>query len=79
MINNRNQKQAPKVRNKRYYLKNRTMKLIKQIKSHSSKWVKQFQNFYWKKGYGAFSVNPTEIGTVEEYIKSRITSQKNVI
>ncbi len=51
------------------------MKLIEQIKSHSSKWIKtkgkHYQNFYWQKGYGAFSVNPTEIGIVEEDIRNQ--------
>jgi hypothetical protein len=28
----------------------------------------KYQNFYWQRGYGGFSVNPTEIGIVEKYI-----------
>jgi REP element-mobilizing transposase RayT len=48
------------------------MKLIEELKSHSSKWVKtknmKYQNFFWQRGYGGFSVNPTEIGIVEKYI-----------
>jgi hypothetical protein len=44
------------------------MKLVEAIKSRSSKWVKtldtSLQNFYWQDGYGAFSVNPAEVGTV---------------
>ena len=48
------------------------MKLIEEVKSHSSKWIKtksdEFKNFYWQNGYGAFSVNPTEIDLVEKYI-----------
>jgi putative transposase len=48
------------------------MKLIEELKSHSSKWIKtknmKYQNFYWQRGYGGFSVNPTEIGIVEKYI-----------
>ncbi len=48
------------------------MKLIEELKSHSSKWIKTknmtYQNFYWQRGYGGFSVNPTEIGIVEKYI-----------
>ena len=48
------------------------MKLIEEVKSHSSKWIKtkydKFKNFYWQSGYGAFSVNPTEIDLVKEYI-----------
>ncbi len=48
------------------------MKLIEEVKSHSSKWVKtkgvKYQNFYWQRGYGGFSVNPTEIDIVKKYI-----------
>ncbi len=48
------------------------MKLIEEVKSHSSKWIKmkgvKYQNFYWQRGYGGFSVNPTEIQTVKDYI-----------
>jgi len=48
------------------------MKLLEEIKSHSSKWIKtkgsDFRLFYWQNGYGAFSVNPTEIDVVKNYI-----------
>jgi putative transposase len=48
------------------------MKLIEELKSHSSKWIKDkgknFQNFYWQRGYGGFSVNPMQISVVERYI-----------
>ncbi|KIA89813.1 IS200/IS605 family transposase [Kaistella jeonii] len=48
------------------------MKLIEEVKSHSSKWIKtkgkEFENFYWQNGYGAFSVNPSEIEIVKNYI-----------
>ncbi len=48
------------------------MKLIEELKTHSSKWVKtkgnEFSNFYWQRGYGAFSVNPNQIDQVREYI-----------
>jgi REP element-mobilizing transposase RayT len=51
------------------------MKLIEEVKSHSSKWVKpkdeSLENFYWQDGYGAFSVNPSEIDTVIKYIASQ--------
>ena len=47
-------------------------KLLEELKSHSSKWIKTqgeyFRNFYWQNGYGAFSVNPTETEVVENYI-----------
>ena len=51
------------------------MKLIEELKSHSSKWIKtkgsKYQKFYWQKGYGSFSVNPSEIETVVNYIQNQ--------
>ena len=48
------------------------MKLIEEVKTHSSKWIKtkgdKWKNFYWQHGYGAFSVNPTGIEVVKNYI-----------
>ena len=31
----------------------------------------EFSNFYWQDGYGAFSVNPTEVETVVKYISNQ--------
>ena len=51
------------------------MKLMEEIKSHSSKWIKtkgiEYENFYWQNGYGAFSVNPTELEIVKNYISNQ--------
>ncbi|WP_439481854.1 IS200/IS605 family transposase [Cyclobacterium plantarum] len=51
--------------------------LMEDLKSHSSKWVKTqgagLENFYWQKGYGAFSVKPTEVDTVIQYISNQHT------
>ena len=51
------------------------VKLLEELKSHSSKWVKlrgpQFKDFYWQEGYGAFLVNPAEIETVIHYIANQ--------
>ncbi len=51
------------------------MKLIEEVKSHSSKWIKtkgeKYQNFYWQRGYGSFSVNPAEIDVVVRYIENQ--------
>ncbi|HRG07330.1 MAG TPA: IS200/IS605 family transposase [Cyclobacteriaceae bacterium] len=48
------------------------IKLMEELKSHSSKWIKTkgtgYENFYWQDGYGAFSVNPSEVDTVINYI-----------
>jgi len=51
------------------------MKLMEKLKSHSSKWIKtkgtDYKNFYWQDGYGAFSVNPSEVDTVIAYIANQ--------
>ncbi len=51
------------------------IKLLEELKSHSSKWMKLkgegFKDFYWQDGYGAFSVNPTEVETVVKYISNQ--------
>lgn len=48
------------------------MDLVEKVKANSSKWIKtkgtDFENFYWQNGYGAFSVNPSEIEVVKNYI-----------
>jgi putative transposase len=51
------------------------MKLLEVLKSHSSKWIKtkgaEYANFYWQDGYGAFSVNPSQVDTVIAYIANQ--------
>ena len=51
------------------------MKLVEELKSHSSKWIKtkgeNYRNFYWQGGYGAFSVNPAEMDVVVRYIENQ--------
>ncbi len=51
------------------------MKLLEELKSHSSKWVKTqgeaHRNFYWQNGYGSFSVSPTAINKVIRYIENQ--------
>jgi len=51
------------------------MKVVEEVKSHSSKWIKTkgegYENFYWQDGYGAFSVYPNEIDRVITYIANQ--------
>lgn len=51
------------------------IKLLEEVKSHSSKWMKtkdeSLKNFYWQDGYGAFSVNPKEVDVVINYIATQ--------
>jgi putative transposase len=56
------------------------VKLMEEIKKSSSKWIKlkgdKFSNFYWQDGYGIFSVNPSEIDIVREYIQNQEAHHK---
>ena len=49
--------------------------LLEELKSSSSKWMKSqditLRDFYWQDGYGAFSVNPSQIDAVVEYIRKQ--------
>jgi len=51
------------------------MNLLEELKSHSSKWMKtkdeNLSNFYWQNGYGAFSVNPSDVERVIKYITTQ--------
>ena len=51
------------------------MKLLEEIKTESSKWIKtkgsQYKKFYWQDGYSIFSVNPYELDKVVEYIDNQ--------
>lgn len=57
------------------------VKLLEELKSHSSKWVKtkgsDYGNFYWQDGYGAFSVNPSEVDKVILYITQQQEHHQN--
>jgi putative transposase len=46
--------------------------LIRELKRDSSKWIKEenprLADFYWQQGYGAFSVSPSHVDPLKEYI-----------
>ena len=49
--------------------------LIRELKRDSSKWIKQenprLPDFHWQQGYGAFSVSPSHVGDLIEYISTQ--------
>ncbi|WP_415326530.1 IS200/IS605 family transposase [Chryseobacterium sp. MMS23-Vi53] len=51
------------------------MKLVQEIKAHSSKWIKtkgtKYEDFFWQSGYGAFSVSEKSLYATINYIKSQ--------
>jgi len=56
-------------------------KLMENLKRDSSKWIKTVDSknldFYWQDGYGMFSVNPTEIDKVVDYIENQHEHHKH--
>jgi hypothetical protein len=58
------------------------MTLLEELKKQSSKWLKtkdqNYSDFYWQSGYGIFSVNPTEIDVVVNYIMNQEEHHKKV-
>lgn len=57
-------------------------KLMEELKSHSSKWIKsqggKYHDFYWQDGYGAFSVNHREVDRVKAYIEQQKEHHRKV-
>jgi putative transposase len=49
--------------------------LIENIKKVSSKWIKtldaRYRGFFWQRGYGAFSVSPSQLEGVLRYIETQ--------
>lgn len=50
-------------------------KLVEELKTSSSKWLKKqspaLEKFAWQRGYGAFSVGPTDLPALEKYIEGQ--------
>jgi len=48
---------------------------IRELKRDSSKWIKdenrELQDFYWQNGYGAFSVSPSHLPALTDYIANQ--------
>ena len=61
--------------------KDNSNKTLRRSKKESSKWIKtkgeEFNNFYWQDGYAAFSVNPTQLDTVSNYIINQYEHHRN--
>ena len=57
------------------------MKLVQEIKAHSSKWIKtkgkKYEYFFWQDGYGAFSVEEKSLNTIIRYIRNQRIHHQN--
>lgn len=49
--------------------------LLRELKRDSSKWIKEqdprLRGFHWQAGYGAFSVSPSHVETLKQYIANQ--------
>ena len=49
--------------------------MIERIKKVSSKWIKtldaRYRDFFWQRGYGAFSVSPSQLEVVLQYVDAQ--------
>jgi putative transposase len=49
--------------------------LVEQIKKTSSKWIKElnasYRGFFWQRGYGVFSVSPSQFEAALQYIDAQ--------
>lgn len=49
--------------------------MVERVKKASSKWIKRldskYRHFYWQRGYGAFSVSPSQLDAVVEYVRTQ--------
>jgi putative transposase len=49
--------------------------MVETVKKTSSKWIKgldtKYRQFYWQRGFGAFSVSPSQLNAVLEYVESQ--------
>lgn len=49
--------------------------LIRELKRDSSKWIKQMEprleQFHWQRGYGAFSLSPSHVEALIDYIANQ--------
>lgn len=58
------------------------MKLIEELKTHSSKWIKtkgqRYRKFYWQNGYGSFSIHPAQLDAVKKYILMQDDHHKRI-
>ena len=46
--------------------------LVRELKRESSKWLKpRIANVQWQQGYGAFSVSPSHVDALKDYIRNQ--------
>jgi REP element-mobilizing transposase RayT len=56
--------------------------LVEEIKTNTSKWIKtkgrEFRNFHWQRGYGAFSIGQSNVSALKRYIRAQKQHHRRV-
>jgi REP element-mobilizing transposase RayT len=56
--------------------------LVEELKTESSKWIKtkgrEFKNFHWQAGYGAFSIGQSNVEALKRYIRGQKKHHRRV-
>jgi putative transposase len=60
----------------------RVADLVEEAKTESSKWIKtkgrEFRNFHWPRGYGAFSIGQSNVSALKRYIRNQKQHHRQV-
>ena len=56
--------------------------LVEEVKTGSSKWLKtkgrEFRNFHWQRGYGAYSIGQSNVTELKRYIRNQKQHHRRV-
>ena len=56
--------------------------IVEEVKTGTSKWIKtkgrEFRNFHWQKGYGAFSIGQSQVDALKRYINNQKAHHRRV-
>lgn len=56
--------------------------VVEEVKTGSSKWLKskgrEFRNFHWQRGYGAFSIGQSNVVELKRYIRNQKQHHRRV-
>lgn len=56
--------------------------LVEELKTSTSKWIKtkgrEFRNFHWQRGYGAFSIGQSNVEALKRYIGNQKAHHRRV-
>ena len=56
--------------------------LVEEIETESSKWIKtkgrEFRNFHWQRGYGAFAIGQSNVAALKRYIRNQKQHHRRV-